>query len=208
MNSSSAPRQSNGVQGQTHKAVEAIHVSGKKPELPLFSFSTSHSRAIWIASITSNVLPVERYGKPGIDPKTAGGQCCPFFLAFSFSPALLRHILSLFSFEMTRSALRPAATCHQRGSQPRPTTQPTPADVPEWTLGREEGVGWQNRQREKEPLTEMSGRRGVKKIAIGLGGHYLWSDAGRSVLMSSAGVLTSTRDISRMLQNVPYMQPL
>lgn len=71
----------------------------------------------------------------------------------SFSPALLRHILSLFSFEMTRSALCPAATCHQRGSQPRPTTRPTPADVPEWTLGREgpRGSGGRTGSERKSP---------------------------------------------------------
>lgn len=76
-----------------------------------------------------------------------------FFLPYSFSPSLLRDILSLFSFEMTRSVLCPAATCHQRGSQPRPTTRLTPADVPEWTLGREgaRGSGGRTGSERKSP---------------------------------------------------------
>lgn len=135
----------------------------------------------------------------------------PLFFAFFFFGTFEGHSVSLFFWDDT---LSPLSSCHLP-----PERQPTSADhtadpgrCPRVDTGAGGGtrVGWQNRQREKEPLTEMSGRRGVKRKtkAVGLGGHYLWSDAGISVLMSSAGVLTSTKDISQMLQNIQYMQPL
>lgn len=124
----------------------------------------------------------------------------PLFLPFSFPPAL--------SF-LLRWHAQPS--CHlppeRQPTSADHTTDPSRCPRVDTGAGGDTGVGWQNRQREKEPLTGMSGWRGVKKKAIGLGGHYLWSDAGRSV-MSSAGVLTSTKDISQMLQNVLYVQPL
>lgn len=127
----------------------------------------------------------------------------PFFSFFFFSSTFEGHSVSLFFWDDT---LSPLSSCHLP-----PERQPTSADhtadpgrCPRVDTGAGGGgteVGWQNRQQGKEPLTEMSGRRDVKKKkGIGLGGHYLWSDAGRSALTSSAGVLTSTKDISQMLQ--------
>lgn len=95
----------------------------KKPPLILFisnSKPTCHLKNLNYLETSSH------WQKPGTDPT----------LSFFPSSTLEAHSVSLF-LGMTCPALCPAATCQQSSGQPRPTLDPTPADVPGWAPERE-----------------------------------------------------------------------
>lgn len=121
-----------GTSGQTH-------VSGKQPKLPLFSFSTFHPHAVWTPLITGLVLktdPVKCFDKPKKIWHLAGSSLLwwmdtMMLVSAAFFATFGVHSVSLFWDDMLSVQLPPAT---REPADVRPT-QPTPADVPQWTLG-------------------------------------------------------------------------
>lgn len=148
--------------GRSHSCVR------KGARTPLIFFFNLPRCAIWIASITSDILPVERYGKPGIDPMTAVWSVLPlFFCLFLF----LRHFWGTFCLSFLLRwhaqpslqlppATREAANLGRPHGRPR---QMSPSG--HWAERRGHG-GWVAEQSARERAPNRDVRPGGKPLAL------------------------------------------
>ncbi len=195
MNHNTGLHQSDVVQGQTWKAfqVKLMCRESKAAKTPFIFFFNYPPYTAWTPFITGLVLKtdlVKCYDKLKNGSLSSKLYCvmnghhdvaqplasAAFFTTFgvhsvslSFSPLSLSRALF---FEITCLALCPAATCHQRASQPQAHT----ADPRQMSQSGHWGGGgtgaelaeWHNRQKEKEPKKKVWKKPLALAIMFGL----------------------------------------